>query len=286
MLEWEDGDLNSDGEDAVETTALVNNFTESLASQNTDVSVSALSRKSVRKHMKNSFSLLAVAAISSAVCTVTAAEVSGKVTLKGTPAAEKEITAFKTDKNCGATQSGPVMSRNYLVGKDAGLGNVFVYVKKGLEGKKFDAPAQSLAIDQKGCMYEPYISGAMVGQKIEIKNSDAFMHNVLATSKAGNPGFNIAQTRQGQVDTKSFTKPETFVTLQCNVHPWMFSYVGVVDHPFFAVTDKDGNFKFPGNLPAGKYTVEFVHRKAGVSTQEIEVADGDKKAITATLEAK
>jgi len=236
--------------------------------------------------MKTSFSLLAIAAISSAVCTATAADVSGKVTLKGTPPAEREITAFKTDKNCGATQSGPVMSRNYVVGKDAGLGNVFVYVKKGLEGKKFDVPAAALAIDQKGCVYEPYIAGAMTTQKIEIKNSDAFMHNVLATSKAGNTGFNIAQTRQGQVDVKSFAKPETFVTLQCNVHPWMFSYIGVVDHPFFAVTDKDGNFTLPSKLPAGKYTLEFVHRKAGTVTQDIEVGEGDKKSVTLALEAK
>lgn len=236
--------------------------------------------------MKTSFSLLAIAAISSAVCTATAADVSGKVTLKGTPPAEREITAFKTDKNCGATQSGPVMSRNYVVGKDAGLGNVFVYVKKGLEGKKFDVPAAALAIDQKGCVYEPYIAGAMTTQKIEIKNSDAFMHNVLATSKAGNTGFNIAQTRQGQVDVKSFAKPETFVTLQCNVHPWMFSYIGIVDHPFFAVTDKDGNFTLPSKLPAGKYTLEFVHRKAGTVTQDIEVGEGDKKSVTLALEAK
>lgn len=236
--------------------------------------------------MKTSFSLLAITAISSAVCTATAADVTGKVTLKGTPPAEREITAFKTDKNCGATQSGPVMSRNYVVGKDAGLGNVFVYVKKGLEGKKFDVPAAALAIDQKGCVYEPYIAGAMANQKIEIKNSDAFMHNVLATSKAGNTGFNIAQTRQGQVDVKSFTKPETFVTLQCNVHPWMFSYIGIVDHPFFAVTDKDGNFTLPSKLPAGKYTLEFIHRKAGTVTQDIEVGEGDKKSVAATLEAK
>jgi plastocyanin len=236
--------------------------------------------------MKNCLSLLAIAAIGSTFSTLTAAEITGKVTLKGTPPAEKEITAFKTDKNCGAAAAGPVMSRNYVASKDGGLANVFVYVKKGLEGKKFDAATESLKIDQVACMYEPYIAGAMAGQKVEIKNSDPFMHNVLCTSKVGNPVFNIAQTRQGQVDTKSFTKPETFVTLQCNVHPWMFSYIGVVEHPFFAVTDKDGKFKLSSKLPAGKYTLEFIHRKAGVFTQEVEVADGAAKEVALTVDAK
>jgi len=236
--------------------------------------------------MKNCLKFMAFVAMGTSAMTLTAAEVSGTVTLKGTPPPEKEITAVKADKNCGATHTGPVMSRNYVVGKDGGLANAFVYIKKGLEGKKFDAPAESLKIDQVGCLYEPYISGAMAGQKVDIKNSDPFMHNVNCTSKAGNTPFNIAQTRQGQVDTKSYTKPETFVTLQCNVHPWMFAYIGIVEHPFFAVTDKDGKFKLPGNLPAGKYTVEIIHRKAGTITQDIEVGESDKKAITATLEAK
>ena len=236
--------------------------------------------------MKSCLKFLAVAAIGSSAWSLTAAEVSGTITLKGTPPPEKEIPAVKADPKCGAMHTSPVKSRNYVVGKDGGLANAFVYIKKGLEGKKFDAPADSLKIDQVGCLYEPYISGVMVGQKVDIKNSDPFMHNVNCTSKVGNPAFNIAQTRQGQVDTKAYTKPETFVTLQCNIHPWMFAYIGVVENPFFAVTDKEGKFKLPGTLPAGKYTVEIIHRKAGILTQEIEVADSDKKAIDVSLDAK
>ena len=121
----------------------------------------------------------------------------------------------------------------------------------------------------------------MVGQPFAIKNSDPFMHNIHALPKVdGNTEFNFAQPSQGDVnDTKwaaSITEPEVLVKIKCDVHPWMFAYVGVQNHPFFAVTDKDGNFKI-ANVPAGKYTLTAYHLKAhGASpgvTQEITVAD-------------
>jgi hypothetical protein len=84
----------------------------------------------------------------------------------------------------------------------------------------------------------------------------------------------------------TYDKAETFLKFKCDVHPWMFSYVTVVDHPYFAVTDKDGNFSIK-NVPAGKYTITALHRKAAPtgSDQEIEVkADGAKSDFT--LDAK
>jgi hypothetical protein len=80
----------------------------------------------------------------------------------------------------------------------------------------------------------------------------------------------------------TFDKPEVFVQFKCEVHPWMFAYAGVCDHPYFAVTDKDGNYKISG-LPAGEYTVEAVHRKAGSTTEKIKVGADDKKTQDFTL---
>ena len=82
-----------------------------------------------------------------------------------------------------------------------------------------------------------------------------------------------------------FDKPEVLVKFKCDVHPWMFAYVGVVDHPYFAVTDKDGNYKITG-LPAGDYTVEAVHLKAGSTTAKVKVGADDKKTQDFTLEVK
>jgi hypothetical protein len=218
---------------------------------------------------------MVAAALAGSLQIVTAADVTGKVTLKGTPPPEKTI---EMDATCGKLHSGPVTTRHFVVSKDGGLANVYVYVSKGLEGKKFDAPAQGVTLDQTGCMYEPYVSGIMVNQPLKIRNSDTFGHNVHALPRpdSGNKEFNFAQPTQGQVNEKSFATKEVLLKLKCDMHNWMFAYVGVMDHPFFAVTDKDGNFKI-SNLPAGEYTLTAYHLKshgatAGVS-QTIKVGD-------------
>jgi hypothetical protein len=212
------------------------------------------------------------------------AEISGKVTLKGTPPAEKKV-AF--DALCGKLHTKDAFTRHYVVGADAGLANVFVYLKEGPAGKTYAPPEKMPVLNQENCFYEPYVMGVMVDQKFQIKNSDPLMHNVHATPKAeGNKEFNVGQPVQGMVTEKSFPKPEVLVRMKCDVHPWMFAYIGVLPHHYFAVTDKDGKFKLPADLPAGKYTLVAYHLKAGEVTQEITVADGDKKEVNFTLEAK
>jgi plastocyanin len=201
-----------------------------------------------------------------------AGDVTGTVILKGSPPAEKPISF---DATCGALHPTVATTRWYVVGKDNGLPNVFVYISKGLEGKKFTAPSTAVEINQEGCMYHPYVAGVMVGQVLKFKNSDPLMHNVHALPGVdGNQEFNFAQPSQGDVnDTKwvaSITKPEVLVKIKCEVHNWMFCYVGVQDNPYFAVTDKDGHYKIP-DLPAGDYTLTAYHLKGtpkpGISKQ-------------------
>lgn len=206
------------------------------------------------------------------------AELSGKITLKGTPPPELPIPL---DANCTKVQPEKITTRHYLVGPDGGLANVFVWVKQGVTGK-FDPPAKEAVLDQRGCEYVPYVQGMMTGQKLKIVNSDPFLHNVNCMP-TNNQGFNMAQVVKGQSNEKTFTKPEVMVKFKCDVHPWMFAYIGVVDHPFFAVTDKEGKFTIP-NLPAGKYVVEALHLKGGTRTQEITVGADEKKDLAFTFE--
>jgi hypothetical protein len=118
------------------------------------------------------------------------------------------------------------------------------------------------------------------GQKIMVKNSDPVMHNVHTTPTVdGNKEMNKAQMMGSPDITFAFTAPEEFLRFKCDVHPWMFAYVTVVDNPYFAVTDKDGKFTIK-NVPDGKYTVEIKHRKAGTTTKEVEVKGG---SVTADL---
>ena len=235
--------------------------------------------------MKLNATLFAAAILSGSMAAAFAADITGKVTLDGTPPKEIPIQPLMDDRFCGPLHTdGPVMTRNYVVSADKGLANTFVYVKAGLEGKKFDLPAgPEPLLDQVACIYEPYVLGVMVNQKIKVRTSDATLHNVHSLSAKTENSFNFAQMTKGQENEKTFGAAELPVTVKCDVHSWMFAYVGVFEHPFFAVTDKDGAFKITG-LPAGKYTLEAFHRKAGKTTQEITVG-GDNQKVDFTLKA-
>src|ERR1041384_2920530 len=224
----------------------------------------------MKSYLTGLTTILAAASLQS----VSAAEISGKVKLEGTPPPEKTIDfSGPHEATCGKAHTGPVTTRHYLVGADKGLANVFVYVKEG--APKTPAKGEAPVLDQEGCLYQPYVMGLVAGQDLKIRNSDTFMHNVHAMPKVpGNEGFNFAQVAKGQTNTKKFEKPEVLLRMQCDVHQWMFAYIGVVDNPYFAVTDKDGNFTIK-DLPAGKYTIEAIHPKAGKKSQEVTVTASD-----------
>lgn len=191
--------------------------------------------------------------------------ISGRVTLVGTPPSEIPIYF---DAVCGKLHSTTATTRRYVVSPDGGLANVFVYISKGLEGKKFATPVNNVLIDQKGCMYQPYVLGAMVNQPIQIKNSDPILHNVHAMPRNSDE-FNFAQPVQDQIDERAFPNPELFIKLKCDVHNWMLCYVSVLSHPYFAITDANGFFKLPPGLPTGKYEITAAHLKAGYTSQSI-----------------
>jgi len=238
-------------------------------------------------YMKNLvLSLVAVVVMGSGQI-ASAGDITGKVTLKGTPPPEKAIDFGDQCSGLPKPADAASTTRHYVVGKDSGLANCFIYISKGLPpDKKYPVPSTPVEINQQGCMYYPYVSGVMVGQTLKFKNSDPLMHNVHALPAVdGNQEFNFAQPNQGDVnDTKwvaSITKPEVMVKMKCEVHAWMFCYVGVQDNPFFAVSDKDGNFKISG-VPAGTYTLNCYHLKATAGTpgitQQVTVADAPVKA--------
>ena len=206
-----------------------------------------------------------------------AGDISGTITLKGTPPPELEIKQVKEDINCGKLHTEPVKTRFYVVGANGALADVFVTLK-GISGKSTGAAAAPAMIDQKGCEYLPYMLAVQTGQKILVKNSDPVLHNIHPTPlAAGNKEENKAQV-PGQPDlTFVFPSPEIFLRFKCDVHPWMFAYACVVDHPYFAVSDKDGKYTIK-DVPDGKYTLEAYHRKAAPAsspmTAEIEVKGG------------
>jgi plastocyanin len=207
----------------------------------------------------------------------TAGSIKGVVTLDGT-APKNEAIKMNADPVCIREAKGPQFQETYMVGSDGkSLANVFVYVKDGLGNYSFDPPTDSPKIDQKECRYHPHVFGMRVGQPLEIINSDPTLHNIHAMPKA-NSEFNNGQPIQGMKMTHIFDKPEVMVPFKCDVHGWMNAYVGVLPHPYFAVTKDDGKFELP-NLPPGTYTIEAWHEKLGPMTQSVTIAAKESKDV-------
>lgn len=210
--------------------------------------------------------------------------VTGKINFKG---AKPSVPAIKmnADKKCLKLHDGKeVSSEQIVVNTNNTLRYVFVYVKSGLQGKKFSAPKNKITIDQKGCMYTPHVFGMMTNQPLEVVNDDPFMHNIHALPKNSSP-FNIGQPLKGMKNTKTFDKQEVMVKIKCDVHNWMSAYIGVLDHPFFAVSDEKGNFTIK-DLPAGDYELEAWHEKYGTQTMKVTVGTSDTKTADFTFAGK
>jgi plastocyanin len=213
-----------------------------------------------------------------------AADITGIITFKGTPPAETEITPLMDNEDCGAMYKETPTTHFYVVGPKGELADVVVSLK-GVTGKSTGASAPSAVMDQRGCVYTPAILAIQTGQKLIVKNSDTCVHNVhVKPTVAGNEESNQVQMPGGADLTFTFAQPEPFLKFQCDVHPWMFAWVTVVDSPFFCVSGKDGTFIIK-NVPSGNYTVEAVHRKLGAQMQKVEIKDANA-TINFIFEAK
>ena len=235
--------------------------------------------------MKSS-TLIMVAGLAAALQVASAADITGTVTLKGTPPKEKDITPVMEDMNCSKLHTTVPTTHFYVVGPKGELADVIVSLQ-GVSGKSTGASAPPMVLDQKGCEYVPAIFAVQTDQKIMIKNSDPVLHNVhdVPGEGSGNKEKNEAQLPNGPDLTFSFSKPENFLKFKCDVHQWMFAWVSFFDHPYFAVSGKDGTFKI-ANVPPGKYKIQAAHRKAGVVTQEVEGKEGEPAKVDFTLEVK
>lgn len=205
----------------------------------------------------------------------------GRVFLRGTPPPEKEIPM---DPACGALHPGRrPQTRLYVVGTNRELADVFIYLGDFVP-RKVEPATVPVEIRQRGCEYVPYVSAALVGQTIRVFNDDPLLHNVHPTPVIeGNPERNHAQPAGAQPLDFSFPKHELFLRFKCDVHPWMFTYVNVVRHPFFAVSAANGQFAVP-EPPPGDYALEFSHRKAGEHHVRVTVRPGRRVVVNVILD--
>jgi hypothetical protein len=194
----------------------------------------------------------------------TSGTVKGRVLLKGTPPPNLKLPIGGSSE-CSAMHTGPVYDEVVLA-KDGRLQNVFVYVKEGLEGYVFDWPKTPVTMTNQKCLYSPRVIGAQVNQPIRFQNDDPTLHNIHAFLATGKE-FNFSLFNKGASSDRKIRTPEVMARVKCDIHPWMIGYIGVVPHPYFAVTGESGGFELKG-LPPGDLTLEAWHEKYGTQTRK------------------
>ena len=201
--------------------------------------------------------------------------ITGRIHFTG-PEPGNRVIRMGMDPMCAAANTGKrPINEVYLVGDNSALGNVFVKVEGSFPATP--VPSQPVEIDQTACIYRPRMVGARVGQLLRVKNGDNWLHNVHSDSSKRN-AFNQSTPKAGmQVD---FTlRDEEMLRIGCDVHRWMTAWVGVVAHPYFAVSEGKGGTFTIANVPAGKRTVTAWHEAFGTLTKPVEVKDGQTVTV-------
>jgi plastocyanin len=212
----------------------------------------------------------------------TAGSISGTVQLDGKAPRMKTIN-MAAEPACARQHPTPPTSQDVLVGKDNGLENVVVYLKGDFTHYKFETPRAPATITQKGCMYDPHVVVLETGQSLQVINADPVTHNIHPLPK-DNREWNESQPPGAPPINQSFPREEIPIPVKCNIHPWMKAYIAVFDHPYYAVTAKDGSFDLK-NVPPGNYTLIAWHELYGVSEQAITIGAKESKTIHIAMRA-
>ena len=222
----------------------------------------------------------AAAAAPAVVVSADAATITGTVKLAAA-APPMPTIQMSADPYCASQHaSAPVKDEEVVAGPGGELANVFVYIKQ-INGN-FPAPSTPVVLDQRGCQYHPHMIPLQAGQQLQIRNSDATLHNIHALPVA-NSQFNEGQPVQGMVSTKKLDKVEiTPFKVKCDVHGWMKAWMAVLPHPFYSVSQVSGSFTI-ANLPPGNYTLVAWHEKYGSKEQQITVAPKESKSVSFTF---
>ncbi len=210
-----------------------------------------------------------------------AGTVKGKVTFTGTPVKQKPIDMSK-EPSCAKQYPTPPTTQTIVTGEGDTLENVVVYISAGAPDET-TAPTQAVTFEQKGCRYMPHVLAMRVNQELKVVNSDQTSHNIHPLAKV-NREWNKSQPPGTPPLSEKFDKEE-FISVKCNVHPWMRGYFAVLKTSHYDVSKDNGSFALP-NLPPGKYTLTAWHEDYGTQTADVMIAGSETKNVNFAFKAK
>lgn len=216
-----------------------------------------------------------------AAAPMTTATLWGSVRYTGPPVTRRPIE-MRGDRWCIERQKvARLLQDDLIVGPNGGLRHAVVYVKDGPVARNLPAPQTPVELVMRDCVFVPRVVAVRAGQELRIRNEDRTLHTVYARASL-NPKF--IRPLHGPEDaplTVRFNRPELPIVLRCDVQPWMIAFVGVFDHPYFAVTGEDGSYELP-DLPEGDYTIEVWHERLGKLSEQIGLRAGERRALPFT----
>ncbi len=209
--------------------------------------------------------------------------IKGKVVYEGGHV-QKVLSVIKDEHTCGA---GDVVDESLVTSEDGEIQWAVVSIASEIKGGKgLDALQSDRTLNQEGCVFTPHVLLVGVNQKMTINNLDKTLHNVRTVSFM-NDVVNKVQMYLPNMpqpsDTVIFKEPEV-VEVVCDVHGWMKSYVHVVEHPYYSITNEEGAFELT-NVPPGTYTLKVEHEKLGVLEQSVEVKAGETTEVSFSYKA-
>jgi plastocyanin len=205
------------------------------------------------------------------VSTAQGAGIGGKVIVEGSASAPNKAINMSSEPGCAKMYSTPPTREDVVVGAGGALENVVIYISAGAPDESA-APSTPVTVMQKGCRFTPHIVVLQTNQALQMVNEDSTAHNIhpLATN---NREWNKAEPPGSAPLTDSFARPE-FISVKCNIHPWMHAYFAVLKTSHYTVTGENGAFNL-ANLPPGKYTITAWHETFGTQSQEVTITGNE-----------
>lgn len=205
----------------------------------------------------------------------------GVVNWEGSIPKQSTLAVTGDDKPCHVD---PIKDEELVVSKEGKIRWAVVHIKKIDHGKPFASEADKpVVLDQHGCRFSPHVVTVPKGRSLRVLNSDGVLHNVHLYAKKNEPFNRSMPGEMKQLDV-TFNYTER-IHVGCDIHPWMSSWVIVAKHPYYAVTDEAGSFRFE-DVPAGTYTLEVWHEKLGKKKAEVTVTAGGEARVEFVLKGK
>jgi plastocyanin len=205
--------------------------------------------------------------------------IKGTVRFTGSTLESKKVTVTVDQYVCGKEKD----AEDLVLTRDRGIRNTVVWLQTGPPGTKWEGPSSPVQMDQKECLFVPRVVVVPAGGTVEFLNNDRLLHNLHSALSRENPSFNRTQPK-GRTIPIVFKRPE-IIRVDCDLHPWMRAWVVVAEHPFYALTNDQGEFALP-NVPAGQYTLHVWQENLGTVTRAVTVSDTAVTTVTVEMAPK